>query len=79
MNVMNKNLTSGTRGIPGFKYQPGDLQLESKGKVGLGLSYGCQSVDQFILVSGSPLGPRFYPYPFFSDNCFVVLPVGRPL
>jgi hypothetical protein len=30
---------------------------------------------------GSPLGPmtRFYPYPYFSDNCFVVLPVGRPL
>jgi hypothetical protein len=22
---------------------------------------------------------RFYPYPIFSDNCFVVLPVGRPL
>jgi hypothetical protein len=22
---------------------------------------------------------RFYPYPFFGDNCFVVLPVGRPL
>jgi hypothetical protein len=22
---------------------------------------------------------RFYPYHFFSDNCFVVLPVGRPL
>jgi hypothetical protein len=22
---------------------------------------------------------RFYPYPFFSDNCFVVFPVGRPL
>jgi hypothetical protein len=22
---------------------------------------------------------RFYPYPFRSDNCFVVLPVGRPL
>jgi hypothetical protein len=30
---------------------------------------------------GSPLEPmtRFYPYPFFSDDCFVVLPVGRPL
>jgi hypothetical protein len=23
--------------------------------------------------------PDFYPYPFFSDNCFVVLPVGRHL
>jgi hypothetical protein len=45
------------------------------------LSYGRRSVDHFILVSGSPLGPmtRSYPYPFFSDNCFVVLPVGRPL
>jgi hypothetical protein len=43
----------------------------------LRLSYGRQSV----LVSGSPLWPmtRFYPYSFFSDNCFVVLPVGRPL
>jgi hypothetical protein len=28
-----------------------------------------------------PLGPmtRFYPYPFFSDNYFFVLPVARPL
>jgi hypothetical protein len=45
------------------------------------LSYGQRSVDQFILVSGSPLGPmtRFYPYRFFSSNCFVVFPVGRPL
>jgi hypothetical protein len=27
---------------------------------------------------GLPFGPmtRFYPYPFFSDNCFNVLPVG---
>jgi hypothetical protein len=49
--------------------------------VELSLSYGRRSVDQFVLVSGSRLGPmiRFYPYPFFSDNCFVVLPVGRPL
>jgi hypothetical protein len=33
------------------------------------------------LVSGSSLEhmTRFYPYPFFSDNCFVVLPVRRPL
>jgi hypothetical protein len=47
----------------------------------LSLFYGRQSVDQFVLVSGSPLGPmtRFYAYPFFSDSCFVVLPVGRPL
>jgi hypothetical protein len=45
------------------------------------LSYGRQSVDQFVLVWGSPLGPmtKFYFYPFFSDNCFVVLSVGRPL
>jgi hypothetical protein len=37
--------------------------------------------DKFVSASGSPLGPmtRFYPYPFFSDNCFVVLPVGCPL
>jgi hypothetical protein len=50
-------------------------------RVDLGLPYGRQSVDQFILVSGSPLGSmtRFYPYPFFTDNCFVVLPLGRPL
>jgi hypothetical protein len=49
--------------------------------VELSLFYAGRSVDQFILVSGSPLGPmtRFYPYPFFIDNCFVVLPVGRPL
>jgi hypothetical protein len=50
--------------------------------VELSISYGRRSVDQFVLVSGSLLGPmtRFYPYPFFSDNCFVVvLPVGRPL
>jgi hypothetical protein len=39
------------------------------------------AVSQFVLVSGSPLGPtiRFYPYPFFSGNRFVFLPVGRPL
>jgi hypothetical protein len=49
--------------------------------VELSLFYGWQSVDQFVLVSGSPLWPmtRFYPYPLFSDNCFVALPVGRPL
>jgi hypothetical protein len=49
--------------------------------VELSLSYGRRSVDQFILVSGSTLGPmtRFYPYPFFSDNCFAVLPIGRRL
>jgi hypothetical protein len=49
--------------------------------VELNLSYGRRSVDQFVFVSGSSLGPitRFYPYPFFSDNCFVVLPVGYPL
>jgi hypothetical protein len=49
--------------------------------VELSLSYGWRSVDQFVLVAGSHLGPmtRFYPYPLFSDNCFVHLPVGRPL
>jgi hypothetical protein len=49
--------------------------------VELSSSYGRWSVDQFVLVSSSHLGPmiRFYPYPFFSDNCLVVLPVGRPL
>jgi hypothetical protein len=49
--------------------------------VELSLSCGRRSVDQFVLVSGSPLGPmtRFYPYPFFSDNCLFLLPVGRPL
>jgi hypothetical protein len=45
------------------------------------LSFGRRSVSQFILVSGSLLGPmtRFYPYPFYNDNCFVVPLVGRPL
>jgi hypothetical protein len=49
--------------------------------VELSLSYGRWSVNQFVLVSGSPLGPmiRFYLYPFFNDNYFVVLPVGGPL
>jgi hypothetical protein len=47
--------------------------------VELRFSYGRQSVDQFVLESGSPFMTRFYPCPFFSDNCFVVLPVGRPL
>jgi hypothetical protein len=30
---------------------------------------------------GLPLEPmtRFYPYLFFSEHCFVVIPVGRPL
>jgi hypothetical protein len=44
------------------------------------LELSWRSVDQLILVSGSPLESMtiFYPYPFFSDNCFV-LPVGRPL
>jgi hypothetical protein len=40
-------------------------------------SCGRQSVDQFVLVSGSPLGPmtRFYLSLFFLfDNYFVVLP-----
>jgi hypothetical protein len=49
--------------------------------VELSLSYGRRPVDEFVLVLSSPLGPmiRFYPYPFFSDNYLVVLPVGRPL
>jgi hypothetical protein len=49
--------------------------------VELSLSYGRRSVDEFILVLRSPLGPmtRCFPYPFFSDNCFAVLPVRRPL
>jgi hypothetical protein len=49
--------------------------------VELSLSYGRRSVDQFVLISGSRLGPltRFYPYPFFSDNFFVLLHVGRRL
>jgi hypothetical protein len=49
-----------------------------------GLSYGLRLVDQFVLVSSSPLGPmaRSYLYPFFSDNYLVVVVVvlvGRPL
>jgi hypothetical protein len=49
--------------------------------VQLSLFYDRQSVDKFVLVSGSPLGPmtRFYPHIFFSGNCLVVLPLGRPL
>jgi hypothetical protein len=49
--------------------------------VELSLSYCRRLVDQFVLVLGSPLGPmiRFYPYPFFSDNCSVVLTVRSPL
>jgi hypothetical protein len=44
-------------------------------------SYCRRSVDQFVMVSGSPLGPitRFYPYPFFSYNCLFLLHVGRLL
>jgi hypothetical protein len=44
-------------------------------------SYGRQPIDQFVLVSGSLLGPmiRFYPCPFVSDNCLFSLPVVRPL
>jgi hypothetical protein len=38
------------------------------------------AADQFVLVSGSPLGPmtRFDLLLSF-DNYFVVLPIGRPL
>jgi hypothetical protein len=45
------------------------------------LSWVYLTVDQFVLISGSTLGPmtRFYPYPFFSNNCLFFLPVGRPL
>jgi hypothetical protein len=45
------------------------------------LSYDRRSVNHFVSLSGSPSGPmtRLYAYPFFSDNYFVVLPVGRPL
>jgi hypothetical protein len=48
--------------------------------VDLSLSYGQQSVDQFVLVSGLPFGAhdQILSFPFFSDNCFNVLPVGRP-
>jgi hypothetical protein len=62
-----------------LSYTPATLGVKSW--VELSLPYGRQSVDQFVLVSGSPLGPmtRFCPYPFFSDNCFVVVPVGCPL
>jgi hypothetical protein len=69
--------------IPHITWRYNGLKSEKSGfkSVELSLSYGRRSVFQFVLVSGSPLGPmtRFYPYPFFSDNCFIVLPVGRPL
>jgi hypothetical protein len=44
-------------------------------------SCGRQPVDQFFLVSGSPLGPmtRFYPCPFVSDNCLFSFRVVRHL
>jgi hypothetical protein len=50
-------------------------------RVELNLSYCRRPADQFVLVSSYLFGPmtRFYPYPFFSDSCFVVLPVGHPL
>jgi hypothetical protein len=55
---------------------------DSRSKLGwlVGSSCSWRSIDQFILVSGSPLGPltRFYLFPSF-DNYFVVLPVMRPL
>jgi hypothetical protein len=38
------------------------------------------AVDQFILISGLPLGPmtrRYLSLLFSFDNCFVVLPVRR--
>jgi hypothetical protein len=59
---------------------PHMVNISCHARVELSLSYGRRSVDQFILVSGSPLGPMttFYLYLFFSDKCFV-LPVGRPL
>jgi hypothetical protein len=63
--------------VPGcYKHYKSRVSLNE-----LSLSYGRQSVDQFVLVSGSPLEPmtRFCPYPFFNDNYFVVLPVGRTL
>jgi hypothetical protein len=51
---------------------------QSTSELELSLSCGRRPVDQFVLVSGSPLGfmTRFYPCVFFSDNCFVVLSVG---
>jgi hypothetical protein len=47
----------------------------------VGLSYNRRSVDQFVLVLGSLLRlmNKFYPYPFFRDNCFVVVLVRCPL
>jgi hypothetical protein len=40
-----------------------------------------QSVNQLLLVSGTPLGSmtRFYLHPFFRDNYFVVVLAGCPL
>jgi hypothetical protein len=41
-----------------------DVRSLIEDRVELSLYYGRQSVDQFVLVSGSPLGPmaRFYPF-----------------
>jgi hypothetical protein len=41
-------------------------------RAGLSLSYGRRSVDQFVLVSGSPLGPMIRFYPFLSLVTFVL-------
>jgi hypothetical protein len=41
--------------------------------VELSLYYGRRSVDQFVLVSGSPLGPMTRFYPFLSLVTFVLM------
>jgi hypothetical protein len=68
-----------TRNLHGVKGRYACKVTTSLPSFELSLSYGRRSVDQFILVSGSLLGPMARFYPFLSDNCFVVLPVGLPL
>jgi hypothetical protein len=41
--------------------------------VELSLSYSLQSVDQFVLVLGSPLGPMTRFYPFLSLVTIVLM------
>jgi hypothetical protein len=75
-------LTAGPRLTRNGRWSPlYSFDMDRTENAELSLSYGWRSVDQFILVSGSPLRTmtRFYPYPIFSGNCFVVLPAWHPL
>jgi hypothetical protein len=58
----------------GIMYTTTDLFLPCyQLRVELSLYYGRRSVDQFVLVSDSPLGPMTRFYPFFSLVTFVLM------